>query len=349
MLQNLEQHIGQLLYSHECVVVPNFGAFLTQSHPAEVNSATFVMRPPSKRVSFNSRIKQNDGLLAKHVSNSEGLSYKDALAFIDSSVKEWEVGIQSGKKLNLNGIGRLYLSLEGKVQFSPAIDINYDAAFYGLSIFRSPAVHREVEIRKTIHKAIEKHTVPAEPTKAAKNPPLSTKALPILRWAAVLGPVLALTVASGIYVKQNEPFKNLSGLRPMLFMSSAPSESITELQTPAKVNEPIKVEASEGEVITEAPVSVEPETVVETAPEGSVDLTISRAGFHVVVGSFKENRNAINYIKDLKARGYDAYLAEGSNDFSRVAIGHFSTKSDAQKILGNIQRDVTSGAWIYSN
>lgn len=198
----IDHYISNLLYYSECVVVPGFGAFLTRYYPAEINAATHMFRPPSKRVAFNARIQENDGLLAQHIAKTEGVSFEKAMESIEISVRSWKKVLRSGKKVNLTGIGRLYMSDTGKLQFNPAHDINYDIHSYGLNIFRANAMDREQEIKRSVNKAIEKH----QTKKSNSNPSTEAKPSPVRSinmrsWIGVLGPVAALfLVGAYLYI-----------------------------------------------------------------------------------------------------------------------------------------------------
>lgn len=197
----IDHYISNLLYFNECVVVPGFGAFLTRYFSAEVNSATHMFRPPSKRVAFNARIQENDGLLAKHISKTEGVSYEKAMESIEISVRSWKKVLRAGRKVNLTGIGRLYMSDTGKLQFNPAHDINYDIQSYGLNIFRANAMEREQEIKRSVNKAIEKHQGKKAKAKVEPKEDAKVRQLNFRRWAAVLGPVAAaMLVGAYLYV-----------------------------------------------------------------------------------------------------------------------------------------------------
>ncbi|WP_421751172.1 SPOR domain-containing protein [Croceimicrobium sp.] len=197
----IDHYISNLLYFNECVVVPGFGAFLTRYFSAEVNSATHMFRPPSKRVAFNARIQENDGLLAKHISKTEGVSYEKAMESIEISVRSWKKVLRAGRKVNLTGIGRLYMSDTGKLQFNPAHDINYDIQSYGLNIFRANAMEREQEIKRSVNKAIEKHQGKKVKSKEAPKEDTKVRQVNFRRWAAVLGPVAAaMLVGAYLYV-----------------------------------------------------------------------------------------------------------------------------------------------------
>ena len=64
----LSQYISNLLYRYDCVVVPEFGAFLAHKIPAKIQENKNSFYPPSKRLSFNAQLQINDGVLANHIS-----------------------------------------------------------------------------------------------------------------------------------------------------------------------------------------------------------------------------------------------------------------------------------------
>lgn len=198
----IDHYISNLLYYNECVVVPGFGAFITRYYPAEINSATHMFRPPSKRVTFNARIHENDGLLAKHIAQTDEVSYEKALESIDISTRSWKKLLRAGKKVNLNGIGRLYMSDKGKLQFNPAHDINYDINSYGLNIFRANAMDRDLEIKRSVNKAIEKHQVKKGKKLEPQKPETVVRDINYRRWVGILGPVAAMLVV-GVYLYTN--------------------------------------------------------------------------------------------------------------------------------------------------
>ena len=72
---NLEYHISQLLYRYQCVTIPGFGAFLTDYQSAQWHEPSNGFYPPKKLISFNSFLKNNDGLLANHLAQIENITY----------------------------------------------------------------------------------------------------------------------------------------------------------------------------------------------------------------------------------------------------------------------------------
>lgn len=349
----IHDYISRLLFDHECVVVPGFGAFLTRYYPAEVNQATHMMRPPSRRVHFNKSIKENDGLLAKSISLSESKPYDMALATITKEVEEWKKLLATGKKLKLPGVGRLYLDEASKnIQFSPSVENNYLTSSYGLSIFRSPAIQREESIRKNIHKTIEKHIV-TETKRSTQQKTQKAKKSRRIPWAAVLAPVIfAGVVGAAYYTYQQNGFENLSGINWFQFNRSAETEEPVEEDTNIAAEEPTEKEetsTSESSTADFASEEASETSSSETPAYTEAETAPVAGGFHIVVGSFKDQENAGTYAQQLESKGFDPYLAAGDQRFYRVAVGNFSSRSQALDALQSIRQNINSQAWVYAN
>ena len=138
----IEQYISQLLYRHQCVTVPGFGAFLTEIQSAHLHENTNSFYPPKKVISFNSNLKNNDGLLANHIAQLEKSSYESAVASIESEVVIWNSILQVNEKFTLKNIGELHLNSEKNMLLTPLENINYLKESFGLNSFVSPAIKR---------------------------------------------------------------------------------------------------------------------------------------------------------------------------------------------------------------
>ena len=132
---SISKHITELLYNHNCVIVPGFGAFLTKNIAASRNNDVFS--PPKKTIAFNGMLKENDGLLANRISATDGISYKAALKKIKKDVKTLASSLNVGE-VEIDNIGTLRLNDEKKVQFQPNQNVNFDSKSYGLESFTRP-------------------------------------------------------------------------------------------------------------------------------------------------------------------------------------------------------------------
>ena len=127
----LSKAINSLLYTNDCVTVPGFGSFIVNKFSSVYDEKKGKFYPPSRRVSFNPKIKNNDGLLANFISEKETISYEVAVKNIHNEVISWK------KKLNtepilLDNIGELSYNSDENIIFSPDLDSNHFLGSYGL-------------------------------------------------------------------------------------------------------------------------------------------------------------------------------------------------------------------------
>ena len=84
---NINQHIFNLLRDQDCVIIPNFGAFICRNSSAKISSDKTKIFPPNKEISFNKSLIKNDGLLINYISSQENLSYEKA----EKKITNWVI------------------------------------------------------------------------------------------------------------------------------------------------------------------------------------------------------------------------------------------------------------------
>lgn len=137
----ISNHIFNLLQEHDCVIVPNFGAFVARNISAKISSDGSKIFPPNKEITFNKSLVKNDGLLINRISSSENISYEVA----DDKLNKWV--IKSHKKLKKQGyfeiknIGSISLKKD-KYIFIPSHNSIFLKSSYGLNSIDSPQIER---------------------------------------------------------------------------------------------------------------------------------------------------------------------------------------------------------------
>ena len=132
--------ISHLLHSNDCVILPNFGAFVLKSKSAYIEDNEFF--PPSKYVSFNSMLKDNDGLLAKFISEERKISYKKSLKLISDEVKLLNEKLSEDLIFDTEYLGIFELKEKNTLTFNPDFSINFDSSVFGLNSFvRKPIIN----------------------------------------------------------------------------------------------------------------------------------------------------------------------------------------------------------------
>ncbi|HCE54367.1 MAG TPA: hypothetical protein DER05_04890 [Lutibacter sp.] len=108
-----------------------------------MNHFTHTFYPPSKQLTFNSHLQNNDGLLVNYVAASKNISYSEALEVIEKEVVEWKL-LMNVEVLELENIGSFKLNKERKLIFEPSNSLNYLSSSFGLGSYVSPAIKRVV-------------------------------------------------------------------------------------------------------------------------------------------------------------------------------------------------------------
>lgn len=130
-IMNLEKHISTLLYHHDCVVIPEFGAFVGRRVNSVYQPETSVFSPPSKQLMFNPSLYKNDGILVQQIAIAEGLDFDSAREEIDSAVRFWKNHLSVNSRLTLQGLGSLTKDSNGSLSFEPEHP-NFLLESYGL-------------------------------------------------------------------------------------------------------------------------------------------------------------------------------------------------------------------------
>lgn len=130
-MNELIRHIEYLLRSHDCVVVPGFGAFVTQHHKAYYDAEKHCFFPPSVTVIFNPELNHNDGLLALSVSRKEKISFERATRLVSDEVSGMRSQLKADGELQAGHLGRFIIN-DGRIVFHPENDNAVSPALYNL-------------------------------------------------------------------------------------------------------------------------------------------------------------------------------------------------------------------------
>ena len=97
--------IRELLFGHDCVIVPGFGGFIGNYTPARIDKSSGTFYPPVKQISFNRNLNHNDGLLVGRISGSADINYGDARNMVEEFVAEIRRKLEKGEKVVFDNIG----------------------------------------------------------------------------------------------------------------------------------------------------------------------------------------------------------------------------------------------------
>lgn len=283
--------IRELLFGHDCVIVPGFGGFIGNYTPAQVDRSSGTFYPPVKQISFNRNLNHNDGLLVGRISSSLNITYGDARTFVENYVTDLRKKLENGDKIIFDNIGIFVNNQEGNVQFEPDRTSNYHLDSYGLESFQCFPLEGY-----DVRKRIIKHE--------GKNPVKLVSIRKIIWRAAIIVPLLSVMVAVPLKTNLFKPKVEVSTLNPLV---SAEFE-----HNKVAVDEIVKEESAK------PPVSVTVTESIAILPANEPGSPVS-GGYHLITGSFKSHDNAEKQVNILIGEGFTPEIVTAPNGFFRVS------------------------------
>ena len=137
----ISAHIFELLQTHDCVVVPNFGAFIARNISAKISSDGYKIFPPNKELSFNKNLVKNDGLLINAISSNENISYESAEQKITNWCRRINKKLEKQRYVEIKNIGSISLE-KNKHIFSPNQNSIFLKSSYGFNSIDSSFILR---------------------------------------------------------------------------------------------------------------------------------------------------------------------------------------------------------------
>ncbi|PIB37993.1 SPOR domain-containing protein [Maribacter sp. 4G9] len=316
----VEHYISELLYRYNCVVVPNFGAFLTQRTSARINDITNTFFAPTKSISFNEQLVSNDGLLVSYIAEAEKASFEEILSRIETLTKQWKERLNAGEKLSLKNIGLLWNNAENKVQFQPYYEVNYLTSSFGLSSFKSIPVTREV-LKEEVEALEEKIPFIISPEKREQ-----ANFRPYLKYAAII----LLAISAGFTGYQ-------------VFNNGLQSQQVVREDVKKEVDRQIQ----EATFFNTKPLEL-PTVNVDAVSTSKAKIN-NTAKHHIVAGAFRVKANADRKIESLQNKGYKAaYYGTNAYGLHMVTYDRFVDPKEALSELRKIKRTESKDAWLLS-
>ena len=304
----LATYINDLLYRYECVIIPGFGAFLTQYHSAQIDTKTNTFFPPGKTLLFNRQLQTNDGLLANYVASVESCSYELALQKIRNFTGKLSLQLSEGKIVSLIRIGDFQLNKEGSIQFIPSEKENFSTNSFGLAPFVSPSINRQVVKEKFVsskEKAVVSNVVGGKEQR------------PYLKYAAI--GLIAISLSG------------FGGLK--LYEGKVQQHNFVEKE---KASTLVENEIQEATFVIENPL-----------PALRLTLPKQMGKYHIIAGAFRMEENANKKLLQLQDKGFSPRMI-GVNKYGlhQVVYSSHEDRLEALKVLRSVKRTENKDAWL---
>ena len=324
-----------LLVKHNCVIIPDFGGFVSKRVSSKIDFDQGIIIPPAKHLLFNKHLVANDGLFLTAYADRNGLRYIEAEEKLKEIVLNLKKDLSSGKALMFSRIGVMKRSTDGFYTFSQDKEFNLLSDAYGLKKLEFDSVMNKEETSV--------HNVAKEDNEQPKAHPTvkSLKKKRFLRYAAAacILPLMMYTFwipfksdffNSGLlsihdfdpfYIKEVGRYQpNVSDLGQQAVFEGH-SEQIRNLGNTSWV-EDINLLKSQIIVSIEANEPEVPEYELSTSENEEVPYSKQ-----YIVGCFSVKENAINFRNKISADGFVPLILDGGKLY-RVSMGLTYSKEE---------------------
>jgi hypothetical protein len=351
--QTILKGIKEQLFLNDYLVLPDFGGFVLKKSPAHFSSSGTLILPPSKSVSFNVQLKQNDGLFVQWLQAELKCEAKDALAHLHDFAGYCKSLLQNRGRLTIEDIGFFYLDFENNICFEPQQQTNFLTSSFGLT----PVSFKELEIEIPVkqetafvdRKPDTIETIKAEEIKKRRN--YRKMATLAISGAVIFSALVVLVSNNKISGKLKASFlgtETKTVYTPVTYsdikltdLSTNKKDYVADANGIAAIeldNKTIAVKAMEVEAVTTK--------VAKHTSHYSSKINFSNKNFEVVLGCFSVLNNAHKMVKKLNDNDVKAAVS-GQNEKGLYVVsgGGFDTKDEAIAQLNELKAAFPN-AWI---
>jgi len=377
------EHIKNLLYDHDCVIIPGFGGLITRYVPAVVHPVKHTIVPPSKRVAFNEKLILTDGLLINTIAYHNGITAAEAQQMVAAFVTQANNQLKTDNRFELSDIGVFKYNAAHRLEFEYKESDNLLEASFGLpEITARPVRAEESVVLRTLQKAREQEA-------QQQGSKFKRRLRKVYTTAA--GLVIAGLTGSALYLLSVQTEYNLSSLNPItLFTSGSLGNQAThevnyssdyapltlaerqltyqemlrttefgETTAPAEETQTIgELAWEETTETTASDETVQPEinqeVIVDVVAEVEAPvLTVSEktGRYYIISGGYSRLQNAEAGRDAVIAKGHDGKVLtplKGSRLF-RVSVADFATAEEAQGAMNQYRKTYGDSIWVLNN
>lgn len=308
--------------------MPGIGTFTLQHIPAQYNVVDKSLDPPGQRVTFEGTWN-DDGSCLEWISLKENLVPAIASRKLEKYIEDLKASLQSGRPMELPGIGTLQADPQGQIRFSPEQLPGRPDALHLQPVLRDDAAPRETAgaTEAVQNEVVKNETVNSEAADhySAIPPWELEEQQSRFKWWWVAIPIAAALVATAIW---------------WFVSNQVATESSAEnaALTPQTATDTMSLQ----------PEVTQTDTGVAAVTPAAIPDTTQVLEYFIVCGKYATSAAAEKRAKMLRTFGQDAY-SYGNNDSTdfRVRIKFRSTIADTAKNIRFVKTNYGKGHNVY--
>lgn len=321
-MKPVAEYIRTLLFEHDYVAVPNFGAFIANYMPSGLNDISGSLMPPQKKIAFNEILKHDDGLLATYISRRESVTIDEAKRTIQSFVSEIKGSLASRRSFHFDRIGNFSLNEENNLVFDPDRRNNFFSESFGFDSIFPRTIEKPNYTMSQTFDIEDELTIEEESYTSTSSQS---------KWKYVLYSVPILLISTGLFFvmlsrteKTDAPA--ISSFNPLDYIPKRTAvvekpKAVATIDT--TFQQIITPEADNGWEAAEAQAVAKPvtETIAETKtiekpvedakkPESAPAINTAAKRYLIVSGIFKNKENVKRLSAGLIKNGFSPRIIE---------------------------------------
>lgn len=344
---NIYSIVYQLIIDNDCVIVPDFGGFVANVFPAEIDFAKQEFLPPSRKIAFNESLKISDGLLVNSIAQMSNISWSEANEKLSRFVADINTQLNANQIVEFDGIGSFSRS-NGVLIFKPQEIVPYNEAFalptFNFSFLPSASKPRiEVAVIKS----------KSDKTKTTR------KTKKVLAWSIASAAVIVGTICLSINIglldtltqsDENTMYAGIACTSQNTDNHSTVIEENTFVEEVLPVEEQV-VETENDENLVEAVIIEQQEISQEQVPNIEENIAVANTAenpkAYIIAGCFSDKNNADNLFAELQALGLSPEILPINNGLYKVSAKSFPNVETAHSELENLkERTGNSALWV---
>ena len=344
----ITKYISELLYDHDCVIVPEFGAFISKETPATLDYVNHRLTPPSKELAFNGQLLADDGLLVDYVAKRQKITRNEASKMVHDFAMTSLAVVEASGTLRLDGMGILSRITSRDYVFQLDENLNLFGDAFGLTTFAVQPIYRR-ETYQSLAEKIEKEqkskntimTLHEEENTPHRVNRHNYKWFRAAAYSMVIATVLVLLGWGA-----NMSDSNLASWNPLFY--SSPNEFIAK-----HLNGSFEAyEIPDVEILKPVEVAVPICGKVEVNQIQPLDSELLKPvddRFYYIIGaSLNNEKDAQRYVGRFQKQGFEAATALPKNSKGNVRVAYelVMGKNAAVKRLEIIKKEYNEAAWL---
>lgn len=378
----ITNYLKELLNDNECVIIPEFGAFISKRHSATIDYANHSFIPPFKEIVFNNKLTNNDEILVDFISKKENISKEDSLTKIQNFVNQTAAILDVNNEYVMEGLGKMR-KFGNDYVFEVSHSENLLGDSFGLTEFNYKPVFRtetyQIIKERIVVEQKAKNTEYTMAIESVEEISDTTRRKPSM-FRTLAFTTLAFVLVFLINWTTDKSDSNFASWNPFLY--SSPNEFLIEIQN-LKTSEPQNIISSESiaacneeiatvetieEIVLEEEFSeISDSEIAEVTPEVQVENILATQqlnssdsqllsssdpqilnSYYIIGGSFQTEASAEKCLNGIKAKGFEnaSTLEKNEKGYIRVYYESFAEKADALVRLDEVKSKYDNSAWL---